>query len=172
MKVRVDEDALAREIVARASVRRGSPFAAQLEEAAADSMKRLLLPSIEGDVRDDLKGRSDVAAVGIFAENLGKLLLAAPLGRRVVLGIDPGQRTGCKCVVVDDTGKLQTHTLVNLVTGDAAREHAKRTVLDLVKRFSPFAIAVGNGTHGRETADFCRQVLRDASSATPSSSSS
>ncbi|OJY26763.1 MAG: RNA-binding transcriptional accessory protein [Myxococcales bacterium 68-20] len=163
VKVRVDEEPLAREIAARAGVRRGSPFAAQLEEATADSMKRLLLPSIEGDVRDDLKARSDVAAVGIFAENLGKLLLAAPLGRRIVLGIDPGQRTGCKCVVVDDTGKLQTHTLVNLVTGDAAREHAKRTVLDLVKRFSPFAIAVGNGTHGRETADFCRQVLRDAS---------
>ena len=163
VKIRVDEEPLAREIAARAGVRRGSPFAAQLEEATADSMKRLLLPSIEGDVRDDLKARSDVAAVGIFAENLGKLLLAAPLGRRVVLGIDPGQRTGCKCVIVDDTGKLQTHTVVNLVTGDAAREHAKRTVLDLVKRFSPFAIAVGNGTHGRETADFCRQVLRDAS---------
>jgi len=163
VKVRVDDEALARELFGRAGVRRGSPFATELEAAVVDSIKRLLLPSIEGDVRDDLKTRSDVAAVGVFAENLSKLLLAAPLGRRVVLGIDPGQRTGCKCVVVDDTGKLQTHTLINLVTGDAAREHAKRTVLDLVKKHAPFAIAVGNGTHGRETADFCRQVLRDAS---------
>ncbi|MBX3219206.1 MAG: RNA-binding transcriptional accessory protein [Labilithrix sp.] len=161
-KVRVDDDALARELSSRVGVRRSSPFAGELEEAVHDSMKRLLLPSIEGDVRDDLKSRSDVAAVGVFAENLGKLLLAAPLGRRVVLGIDPGQRTGCKCVVVDDTGKLQTHTLINLVTGDSAREHAKRTILDLVKKHAPFAIAVGNGTHGRETEDFCRQVLRDA----------
>ncbi|MBX3198880.1 MAG: RNA-binding transcriptional accessory protein [Labilithrix sp.] len=162
VKVRVDEEALARELFARAGVRRGSPFAGALEDAVVDSMKRLLLPSIEGDVRDDLKARSDIAAVAVFAENLGKLLLAAPLGQRVVLGIDPGQRTGCKCVVVDDTGKLLTHTLVNLVTGDAAREHARRTVLDLVKRHSPFAIAVGNGTHGRETADFCRAALREA----------
>src|SRR5262249_26779841 len=69
----------------------------------------------------------------------------------------------CKCVIVDDTGKLQTHTLVNLVTGAAALDHAKRTILELVTKYSPFAIAVGNGTHGRETEDFCRQVLRDAS---------
>lgn len=162
VKIRVDEEALGRELFGRVGVRRGSPFAGELEEAIRDSVKRLLLPSIEGDVRDDLKTRSDLAAVGIFADNLSKLLLAAPLGRRVVLGIDPGQRTGCKCVIVDDTGTLRTHTLINLVAGDAAREHAKRTILDLVAKHAPFAIAVGNGTHGRETADFCRQVLREA----------
>ncbi len=162
VRVRVDEDALLRELHARAGVKRGTPFAGQLEEAVADGMKRLLLPSIESDVRADLKQRSDVAAVQVFAENVSKLLLAAPLGRHVVLGIDPGQRTGCKCVVVDDTGKLLTYTLINLVTGDAAREHARRTVLDLVTTHRPRAIAVGNGTHGRETADFCRDVLRQA----------
>lgn len=162
VKIRVDEEALGRELFGRVGVRRGSPFAGELEETIRDSVKRLLLPSIEGDVRDDLKTRSDLAAVGIFADNLSKLLLAAPLGRRVVLGIDPGQRTGCKCVIVDDTGTLRTHTLINLVAGDAAREHAKRTILDLVAKHAPFAIAVGNGTHGRETADFCRQVLREA----------
>ena len=162
VKIRVDEEALARELFGRIGVRRSSPFWSHLEDAISDAIKRLLLPSIESDVRDALKARSDLAAVGVFAENLGKLLLAAPLGPRVVLGIDPGQRTGCKCVIVDDTGKLRTHTLINLVTGEAAREHARRTILDLVKKHSPFAIAVGNGTHGRETADFCRQVLRDA----------
>ncbi len=163
VKIRVDDEALERELASRVGLRRGSPFAGQLEAAVADSVKRLLLPSIESDVRDDLKTRSDVAAVGIFADNLGELLLAAPLGRKNVLGIDPGQRTGCKCVVVDDTGTLRTHTLVNLVTGDAAREHARRTILELVTKFEPFAIAVGNGTHGRETSDFCRDVLRRAS---------
>jgi uncharacterized protein len=161
-KIRVDDEALARDLSGRVGVRRGSPFAGELEDATHDSMKRLLLPSIESELREELKVRSDVSAVSVFAANLAELLLAAPLGRRVVLGIDPGQRTGCKCVVVDDTGKLQTHTLVNLVTGDAAREHAKRTLLELVTRYSPFAIAVGNGTHGRETEDFCRQVLKDA----------
>jgi protein Tex len=102
-KVVVDDEALAKELSAK-GVRRGSPFAGELEEAIKDSIKRLLLPSIESDVREDLKTRSDVSAVGVFAENLEKLLLAAPLGRQTVLGIDPGQRTGCKCAVVDDTG--------------------------------------------------------------------
>lgn len=159
VKIVIDEDALAREL--RARVRRGSPFAGELEEAIKDSIKRLLLPSIEGDVRDDLKMRSDVSAVGIFAENLEKLLLAAPLGRQTVLGIDPGQRTGCKCAVVDDTGKLLTHTVFNLVTGASALEQAKKTLRDLVGKHRTKAIAIGNGTHGRETADFCRDLFKD-----------
>jgi protein Tex len=162
VRVRVDEEALLRELHARAGVKRGTPFARELEEAVADGMKRLLLPSIESEVRAGLKQRSDDAAASVFASNVSKLLLAPPLGRRVVLGIDPGQRTGCKCVVVDDTGKLLVHALINLVAGDAAREQAKRTLLDLVRKHLPHAIAVGNGTHGRETADFCREVLREA----------
>jgi uncharacterized protein len=159
VKIRVDDASLERELF-QIGVRRGSPFASELEEAIRDAVKRLLLPSIESSVRDELKERSDVAAISIFAENLHKLLLAAPLGRRVVLGIDPGQRTGCKCVVVDDTGELKAHTLINLVTGAAALDHAKKTILDLIAKHSPFAIAVGNGTHGRETADFCRQLQK------------
>jgi protein Tex len=159
VKIRVDEEALAYDVATRLGYRRGSPFAGELEEAVRDSVKRLLQPSIESDVREELKLRSDIAAVRVFASNLSELLLAAPLGRKVVLGIDPGQRTGCKCVLVDDTGKLLEHTLINLVTGDAARAHAGRTLLDLVRRHHPFAIAVGNGTHGRETADFSREVL-------------
>jgi uncharacterized protein len=162
VKVCVDEDALARELAARVGARRNSPFAGELEAAVHDSMKRLILPSIESDVRDELKRRSDQSAVAQFAENLGKLLLAAPLGSRVVLGIDPGQRTGCKCVVVDDTGKLLTHSLIHLTSGDRALAEARRIVIELVKKWKPFAIAVGNGTHGRETEDFCREVLRDA----------
>jgi uncharacterized protein len=165
VKIRVDDDALERELFGRVGVRRGTPFARELEDAVSDALKRLLLPSIEGDVREELKARSDTAAIGIFADNLSKLLLAAPLGQRVVLGIDPGQRTGCKCVVVDDTGKLRVHTVVNLVAGDAARDHARRTILELLAKHAPFAIAVGNGTHGRETADFCRSVMAEAGQA-------
>lgn len=159
VKVRVDEEGLAFEIARVVGWRRGTPFATQLEEALVDGVKRLLAPSIESDVRADLKERSDVEAVKIFAENLKKLLLAPPLGRHVVLGIDPGQRTGCKCVVVDDTGKLVTHTVIHLVQGPAQLEQAKKTLTGLVTKHAPFAIAVGNGTHGRETADFAREVL-------------
>ena len=160
VKIRVDEDALAFEIAARAGYRRGGPFAAQMQEAVVDAVKRLLMPSIESDMRGDLKEASDVEAVKIFAENLSKLLLAPPLGRRVVLGIDPGQRTGCKCVVVDDTGKLLTHALIQLVGGAAALEQARKTLGDLLQKHRPFAVAVGNGTHGRETADFARDLAK------------
>jgi uncharacterized protein len=163
VKIRVDDDAAAFEIAGRVGWRRGGPFAGELKDAVVDATKRLLLPSIESDMRADLKEASDVEAVKIFAENVSKLLLAPPLGRRAVLGIDPGQRTGCKCVVVDDTGKLLTHALIQLVGGPAALEQARRTLTELVTKHRPFAIAVGNGTHGRETADFCRDVLKQLS---------
>ena len=161
-KIRVDEDALARDLFGKAGVRRQSPFAGELEEAVADGMKRLLLPAFESEVGGEAKERADISSVKVFADNLAKLLLAPPLGPRVVLGIDPGQRTGCKCVVVDATGKLLTHTLINLVAGNAAREEAKKTLTALNAKYEPFAIAVGNGTHGRETADFCREILKGA----------
>jgi uncharacterized protein len=138
-----------------------SSFAESLRLAVEDAMTRLVFLSLSTDVRVDAKLAADRDAVGIFAENLRKLLLAAPLGRRGVLGIDPGQRTGCKCVVVDDTGKLLEHTLINLVQGASALEHAKKIVSGLIAKYHPFAIAVGNGTHGRETADFCRDLMKE-----------
>ena len=158
----VDRPALAVKTGALMNVRPASPFAEQFRLAIDDSLGRLLLPSVESDVRIDMKLRADREAVGVFAENLRRLLLSAPLGRRVVLGIDPGQRTGCKCVVIDDTGKLVEHALINLVQGAGAMAAAKKTVLELLTRFKPYAIAVGNGTHGRETESFCREVLKEA----------
>ena len=163
VKIRTpDDDALAFDVATKAGYRRGTPFASQMQEAIVDATKRLLVPSIESDMRGDLKEASDVEAAKVFAENLSKLLLAPPLGRRVVLGIDPGQRTGCKCVVVDDTGKLLTHALIQLVGSASALEQARRTLTDLAKKYAPFAVAVGNGTHGRETADFAREVLKES----------
>ncbi|CAN5746104.1 Tex family protein [soil metagenome] len=159
MKIRVDEDALAFDLAVKAGWRRGGPFAGELKDAVIDATKRLLLPSIETDVRGDLKDAADVEAVKVFADNLEQLLLAPPLGRSVVLGIDPGQRTGCKCVVVDDTGKLLTHALIQLVGGPASLEQARQTLTALLTKYAPVAVAVGNGTHGRETSDFAREVL-------------
>ena len=158
-KVEIDEGKLGARLLPIAGFRRESPFAGELAEAVSDAVHRLLCPSLESEVRANLKLSADRDAIQVFAENLRRLLLAAPLGRRVVLGIDPGQRTGCKCVVVDDTGKLVVHTLVNLVQGASATEHARKTLKDLFTRHAPFAVAVGNGTHGRETADFCRDLI-------------
>jgi len=145
-----------------ARVDAASPFASELVQAVRDAYKRLLVPSIEVDVRVDLKSRSDRVAVDVFAQNLRELLLSAPLGPKSVLGIDPGQRTGCKCAVVDATGKLLGHDVFYLVQGDAALERAKKTLLELIKTWKVAAIAVGNGTHGRETEAFVRDTLKAA----------
>ncbi len=139
-----------------------SPWAKEMDTALTDAWSRLLSPSVENEVRVDLKLQSDRGAVEVFADNLRSLLLAAPLGGKGVIGIDPGQRTGCKLAVVDDTGRLLEHTVLYLVQGEGAVNQSKKLLEGLVKKFKPRAIAVGNGTYGRETEDFVRGVLKDA----------
>jgi protein Tex len=156
----IDKEALT-ERVTKQRVRTASPWAPQMALAAKDAVSRLLVHSVEVDVRVELKLSADRAAIEVFAKNLRELLLAAPLGTRYVLGIDPGQRTGCKCVVVDETGKLLEHETVYLVQGEASVERAKQTLKAMLARHPVVAIAIGNGTHGRETEAFARDVVRD-----------
>ena len=136
-----------------------SPWASELLHAAEDAYKRLVLPSAEVDQRIDLKMQSDRAAVDVFAQNLRELLLGAPYGTKTVLGIDPGQRTGCKCALVDATGKLLSHEVLYLVQGKDAVERSKSTLRALCKGRDVCAIAIGDGTHGRETEQFVREFL-------------
>ncbi|MEO7331706.1 MAG: Tex family protein [Minicystis sp.] len=147
------------QIQASAKVNPRSPWAGELMKAADDATKRLLLPSVQSDVRVDLKMQADRAAVEVFAQNMRELLLAAPFGTKVVLGIDPGQRTGCKCAVVDDTGKLLDHQTIYLVQGGDALERSRQSLRAICQKYPLAAVAVGNGTHGRETEDFVREVL-------------
>ena len=129
----------------------------QLRLAIADAYKRLLAPSCEIDVATEKKMEADRAAVDVFAENLRHLLLASPLGEKRVLAIDPGIRTGCKVAMLDETGKF----LVNTVIYPAQRTaEAQEVLARLVEKFHPDAIAVGNGTAGRETEAFARSVLK------------
>jgi len=158
----IDKDALT-ERVAKQRVRSASPWSAHMGLAVKDAVTRLLVHSVEVDVRVELKLGANKAAIDVFAKNLRELLLAAPLGTRYVLGIDPGQRTGCKCVVVDETGKLLEHETVYLVQGDASVERAKQTLKAMLGRHPIVAIAVGNGTHGRETEAFAKAVLAEVS---------
>ncbi len=134
-----------------------SPFADLLGLAVVDGYKRLLRPAIENEVRADLKARADAEAVNVFAKNLEAILLGPPLGEAVVLALDPGFRTGCKCAVVDATGALLAHLTIFPHTGDAAR--AERDVTALIDRYRVTAIAVGNGTGGRETEAFLKGAL-------------
>ncbi len=155
----VKHEPLIGRIQQRMNLERRSPSAGLLSEAIEDGLRRLLAPAVENDIRAELKGRSDGSAVGVFAENLRNLLLAAPLGERRVLGIDPGFRTGCKCAVVDATGRLVAH---RTIYPTQRAEEAAKHLLELLREHDPFAIAIGNGTGGRETEAFARATLRDA----------
>ncbi|MDP2344770.1 MAG: Tex family protein [Deltaproteobacteria bacterium] len=155
----VDEDRLLPRVEARARLVRGSPFARQLGLSIQDAFKRLLGPSVETDVRAELKTRSDRVAIDVFAENLAGVLLAPPLGPQPVIGIDPGFRTGCKCAVVDGTGRFVEAATIYPALGPKAERDAADVLLRLVKAHGPTAIAVGNGTGGRETEAFVRKVV-------------
>lgn len=138
----------------------GSPWASELSAACEQAASRHLLPSAQMDARVELKMRADREAVEVFATNLRELLMAAPFGTQAVIGIDPGQRTGCKVVALDQTGKLLSYENINLVMGEAAEKRAEETFTRMCLQYLPRAIAVGNGTHGRETETFVRRVLK------------
>ncbi len=139
-------------------VKNASPAAEQVKLAVADGYKRLLGPSIETEMRLELKQRADAEAIRVFAANLRQLLLAPPLGRKNVLGIDPGYRTGCKIVCLDRQGKLLHHVLIYLEGSDRQREKAAHTVLSLCARYEIEAVAIGNGTASRETEAVLRSL--------------
>jgi uncharacterized protein len=155
----VDGELVLPRIKALAKLDPKSPWAGELGKAVEDAYKRLLLPSVESDVRIELKLQADRGAVDVFAQNLRQLLLSAPFGTRTVVGIDPGQRTGCKCAAVDATGKLLEYVTFNLVLGEASVDKARKILEAFCLKHRPDAIAVGNGTHGRETEAFAREVL-------------
>lgn len=127
-----------------------------IAEAVADGYSRLLRPSIENEVASDARAAADKVAIEAFADNLRQLLMAPPLGPKRVMGVDPGYRTGCKVVVIDESGSLLHHDVIYPTPPHHDREGAEETVLGLVKEYGVEAIAVGNGTAGRETEQFLR----------------
>jgi len=134
-------------------------WTAQLELAIEDCWSRLLSSSIQGELRLELKKRSDLDAIQVFRDNLNNLLLAAPAGPISVLGIDPGLRTGCKIAVVDETGKFLAHDVIYPHTGQTAKSN--QTLAHLVRQHQVRAIAIGNGTASRETDAFVRDFLAE-----------
>ena len=131
--------------------------ARQIRLAAEDAYKRLLAPSCEIDVTVEKKAEADRAAVEVFAENLRHLLLAAPLGGKAVLAIDPGIRTGCKVAMIDATGKYLGKTVI---FPQQKKLEAAKAVALIVAKYHVEAVAVGNGTAGRETEAFVRETLK------------
>ena len=149
-----EDDAL--ELLDRLFMRGSDACKDQLELAIEDSYKRLIKPSIETEFANLSKEKADVSAIQIFTENLRQLLLASPLGQKNVMAIDPGYRTGCKVVVLDSQGNLIADKVI--YPFDKAID-ANRTLTELIEKFKVEAIAIGNGTAGRETEDFTKKLL-------------
>ncbi len=130
----------------------------QVKMAVKDSYKRLLSVSMETEIRVATKKRADEEAINVFSENLRQLLLAAPLGQKNVLAIDPGFRTGCKVVCLGKQGKLLHTDIIYLHQAKGGSSKATETIKNLCDRFDVEAIAIGNGTAGRETEGFVRKI--------------
>ena len=130
----------------------------EIRAAVDDSFKRLLEPSITGEILREAKHKADVESIQVFGENLRQLLLAPPVGQKRVLAIDPGFRTGCKVVCLDSQGNLLHHEVIFPHPPAAKKVQAIITVADLVEKYEIEVIAIGNGTAGRETEDFIRKV--------------
>lgn len=132
------------------------PCGQVVEEAASDGYSRLLAPSLETELWGGLKGRSDAEAIAVFAANLRELLLAPPLGPRRILALDPGLRTGAKLVCLDEQGSLLHWQTIFPVGGKGQAEEAGRIIVSMVRTHAVQAVAIGNGTGGRETEAFVR----------------
>ena len=150
---------------------RGSGACQQLvADAVQDGYKRLLLPSIETEFGNISKERADEEAIRVFAENLRQLLLAAPLGQQRVMGIDPGFRTGCKVVCLDAQGNLLHHEAIFPHPPVNHRMQASIHLQQMLTKYRIEAIAIGNGTAGRETKEFVEDCLKNMPQTTPSAS--
>lgn len=150
------DDERATEQVARRYVKSGTRAAKQVEMAAGDAYKRLLRPSIETEFAASSKEQADEEAIRVFATNLKQLLLAAPLGQRRIMGIDPGFRTGCKVVCLDAQGALLHNETIYPHPPKNETVRSEQTLRRLLKDYAVEAVAIGNGTAGRETEEFVR----------------
>ncbi len=157
LSLRPDEEA-AIAALRRRFVRGSGPASHEVALAVGDAYKRLMAPSIETEVRNELKEKADREAVAVFADNVRQLLLAPPLGQKRVLAIDPGYRTGAKLACLDAQGKLLSDAVVHPAGSESQRADARRTLIDLARTHAIEAIAVGNGTASRETEAFVRAI--------------
>lgn len=130
----------------------------QVKRAVRDAYRRLLQPSLETEFRSQLKQQADEEAINVFAENLRQLLLSSPLGSKRILAIDPGYRTGCKVVVLDEKGELQETSLIFIHEKNHKIIEAENIIHSLVNKYSTQTFAIGDGTAGRETEQFIKSL--------------
>ena len=154
-----DEEILS---AAFAAINKGNPFTINfLNEALNDSYKRLIWPSIEREIRNDLTEKAEEGAMKVFSENLRQLLLAPPIKNKIVLALDPGFRTGCKFSIIDGTGKVLETGVVYPTPPNNKVEQSKKTLIPLINKNNVEIIAIGNGTASRETEAFAVDMIKE-----------
>ncbi len=142
-------------------VRKNSPSAEQVSSAAKDSYKRLMSPSMETEIKNICKKKADKEAIKIFSENIKELLLTSPLGEKCVLALDPGLRTGSKLVVLNRQGDLLHNDTIYPLEPHNKKAESEEKIKSLCSKFKVEAIAIGNGTGGRELLAFCKKINPD-----------
>lgn len=148
-------------IYARRYLRQPSIFTEALKLIFADSAKRLLLPSLERELRNQITEAAEKQAIDVFGTNLKQLLLQPPLAGHTVMGLDPGYRTGCKMAVVDATGNVLDHGVLYITHGEKGAAEAAKKALALIKKHKVTLISIGNGTASLETEEFAAKLIRD-----------
>ena len=141
-------------------LRRPCIYRDQLKEALADSWKRLLFPALEREIRNRLTEQAEAQAIRIFGANLGQLLLQAPLGGHTVMGLDPGYRTGCKVAVVDPTGQVVDHGVIQVTQNEARKKEAEALLLSMIRKHHVTLLSIGNGTASYETEQFAASLIQ------------
>lgn len=141
--------------------RRPSIFDDDLRAAIEDGYKRLLLPALEREIRAQLTEDAEAQAIKVFGANLRQLLLQAPLAGHTVMGLDPGYRNGCKMAVVDATGQVLDHGVLQITQSERAKEAAAKTVLASIRKNHVTLISIGNGTASYETEQFTAELIRE-----------
>ena len=161
LKVKIDgTDEPALNYLTGQVIKKDSPYEEILKEIIEDAYKRLIKPSVENEVRNDLTGIAEEQAIKVFGQNAKKLLLQPPLKGLTVMGFDPAYRTGCKIAVIDETGKLLDTTTVYPTEPQNDVEGAKKKLLDLINKYNVSMIAIGNGTASRESEQFVAELLK------------
>ncbi len=160
VKMEYDVERLKR-YIGKQEIKEHSATGGYIETAAEDALKRLIMPSIEREVRNGLTEKGEQHAIDIFAENLKRLLLQPPLKGRVILGLDPAFRTGCKMAVIDHSGQFIDKGVIYPHPPQKKYEDAKKKVLETIKTYQVSLIAIGNGTASRETEIFVSELVKE-----------
>ena len=155
-----DEKLIAK-VAQKLNLKEQSPFYTYYHNALTDSYKRLLLPSLERELRNELTEKAEKQAISVFAANLRQLLLTQPISGHTVLGLDPGYRTGCKTAVIDANGRILATTAMYITGSKNQQEQAEKQFVELMKKHKISLIAIGNGTASKESEIFIAGLLRD-----------